>query len=79
MVTTFGTCKRGSGASVVVQMVFMRFNPDGTLASTHKVQRDMVLVRDHNHISGTVAAQTIDTAGVVMQRGCASETAVRVF
>jgi hypothetical protein len=76
----FGTWKRAGGAaSYTVQMVFMRFNPDGTLAGTQRVQREMVLARDHNHLVGSVIAQSIDTAGAVVQRGCATETALRIF
>jgi len=76
---TFGTWKRGSGTADTVKMVFMRFNPDGTLAGTRKVQRSMAMAGDGNNITGTVAVQTIDTAGVVAAQGCASETGVRVF
>ncbi len=75
----FGTWKRGSGSAYAIGMVFMRFNPDGTLAGTQKVQRSDVVAADGNSISGSVAAQTLDTAGVVTLQGCASETAVRVF
>jgi hypothetical protein len=76
---TFGTWKRTSGAGYVINMVFMRFNPDGTLAGTQRVQRDMVLARDNNNITGAISAQTIDPSGLVVERGCASETAVRIF
>lgn len=76
---TFGTWKRGSGTAYAVNMVFMRFNADGTLAGTQKVQRSMAMAGDGNNITGTVAVQTIDTAGVVAAQGCASETGVRVF
>ena len=79
----FGSWRRGSathsGTGYVVQMVFMRFNPDGTLAGTQRVQREMVLAVDGRHLAGSVSAQTLDLAGVVVQRGCADEIAVRVF
>jgi hypothetical protein len=75
----FGSWKRTSGSAYAVNMVFMRFNADNTLAGTQKVQRAMVMAADGNHIAGTVAVQTIDTAGVVAAQGCASETGVRVF
>lgn len=75
----FGSWKRASGSAYAVNMVFMRFSADGTLAGTQKVQRSMVMAGDGNGITGTVAVQTIDTVGVVTARGCASETAVRVY
>lgn len=75
----FGSWKRGNAGNYAVQMVFMRFNLDGTLAGTQRVQRELVLARDQQHLSGTVSVQTLDTAGVLVQRGCASEAALRIF
>lgn len=51
----------------------------GAVLGTQKVQRSVVMAADGNSITGTVAAQTVDTAGVVTAQGCASETGVRVF
>jgi hypothetical protein len=75
----FGSWKRTSGSGYAVNIVFMRFNADATLAGTQKVQHAMVMAGDGNHITGTVAVQTIDTAGVVTAQGCASEAGVRVY
>lgn len=77
----FGSWKRKAGAAAhyTVQMVFMRFNPDGTLAGTQRVQRELVLAADQRQLSGSVVAHSTDTAGAVLQRGCADETGVRVF
>jgi len=74
-----GNWKRVSGPAYVVNMVFMRFNADGTLAGTQKVQRSMTLATDANTIAGTGVARTVDTAGVVTAQGCASETGIRVY
>jgi hypothetical protein len=74
-----GNWKRVGGPAYVVNMVFMRFSADGTLAGTQKVQRSMTLALDANTIVGTGVARTVDTAGVVTAQGCASETGVRVY
>ena len=75
----FGSWKRGGGSAYTVNMVFMRFNADGTLAGLQKVQRSMTIAVDGNNIASAVVARTLDTAGVVTAQGCASETGVRVF
>ena len=74
----FGNWKHGVGADDAVDMRFMRFNPDGTLAGTQKVQRSMALAADGNNITSMVAVQSVDTAGVVVQQSCATEMRVRL-
>jgi hypothetical protein len=74
-----GTWKRSNASAYSVNMVFMRFNADGTLAGTQQVQRSMALAVDGNHITSSVAVQTVDASGVVTTQGCASETGVRIF
>ena len=76
----FGTWKRtagGAGNAYTATFVFMRFNPDSSLAGTQKVQRSFTLGADGNSLAGTNAVQIIDAAGVVLQQGCATETGVR--
>lgn len=77
----FGSWKRSAGtaAHYTVQMVFMRFNPDGTWAGSQRVQRELVLAADQRQLRGEVVAYSVDTAGAVLQRGCADEIGVRVF
>ena len=76
----FGTWKRtagGAGNAYTATFVFMRFNPDSSLAGTQKVQRSFTLGADGNSLAGTNVVQIIDAAGVVLQQGCATETGVR--
>ena len=76
----FGTWKRtagGAGNAYTATFVFMRFNPDSSLAGTQKVQRSFTLGADGNSLAGTNIVQIIDAAGVVLQQGCATETGVR--
>ena len=73
----FGTWKRGTGNAYTANMVFMRFNPDTTLAGTQKVQRSFTLSADGNSLTGSNAAQLIDTAGVVFRQACTSEVGTR--
>jgi len=73
----YGTWKRGTGNAYTSTLVFMRFNPDTTLAGTQKVVRTFTLGADGNSLTGTNAAQIINTAGVVLQQACVSETGVR--
>ena len=74
-----GVWKRGTGSNYMANMWFMRFNADGTLAGTQKVQRALVLGADSNSLTGTLNLQIIDATGAVVQQGCGSETAVRVY
>jgi hypothetical protein len=74
-----GIWKRGTGSNYTANMWFMRFNADGTLAGTQKVQRALVLGADSNSLTGTLTLQIIDASGAVVQQGCGSETAVRVY
>ena len=75
--TAFGTWKRGIGNAYTSTLVFMRFNPDMTLAGTQKVARSFTLAADGNSLTGTNTAQIINTAGVVLQQSCVGETGVR--
>lgn len=74
-----GIWKRGTGSNYTANLWFMRFNPDGTLAGTQKVQRALALGADNNSLTGTLTLQIINAAGTVVQQGCGSETAVRVY
>jgi len=73
----YGTWKRSAGNAYTSTLVFMRFNPDSTLAGTQKVVRTFTLAADGNSLTGTNTAQIINTAGVVLQQACVSETSVR--
>jgi hypothetical protein len=74
-----GTWKRGTGSNYTANLWFMRFNADGTLAGTQKVQRTLAVGADNNSLTGTLTLQIINAAGAVVQQGCGSETAVRVY
>jgi hypothetical protein len=73
-----GNWRRGAGQSYTANVRFLRFNPDGSLAGSQKLQRTVTLATDGNSFSGAFAGQVIDTAGVVLQPLCGSETAVRI-
>lgn len=75
----FGVWKRGATNNYTANLWFMRFNADGSLAGTQKVQRSLSLGTDNNSLTGTLTLQIINTAGIVVQQGCGSETAVRVY
>lgn len=75
--TAYGTWKRDAGNAYTSTMVFMRFNPDTTLAGTQKLVRSFTMAADGNSLTGTIAAQIINTAGVVLQQVCVSETGAR--
>jgi hypothetical protein len=75
----FGVWKRGTGSAYTANIAFMRFNADGTLAGSQKVQRSFTLAADNNNLEGTLTVQIINTAGTVVQQGCGSETGVRVY
>jgi hypothetical protein len=75
----FGIWKHGAGANYTANLWFMRFNADGTLAGTQKVFRSLTLGADGNSLTGTLTLQIINPVGAVVQQGCGSETAVRVY
>ncbi|CAN5134448.1 hypothetical protein BH11PSE10_BH11PSE10_10810 [soil metagenome] len=75
--TAYGTWKHGTGNTYTSTMVFMRFNPDATLAGSQKVVRSFALAADGNSLTGNNTAQIINTAGVILQQACISETGVQ--
>lgn len=74
-----GRWTRDAGASYTANARFLRFNADGSLAGSQKLQRVVTLAADANSFAGTVTGQVIDTAGVVLQPICGSETALRIY
>jgi hypothetical protein len=74
----FGTWKREAGQNYSVTLVFMRFNPDGTLAGTQKAKVTRTLSEDGNSYTGAVAGQVIDAAGNVVSSYCATDVGSRV-
>ena len=75
----FGTWRRdGAGAGYTARFRFNRYNPDGTLAGTKRVTRAFTLSADGNTQTSTNTSQTLDTAGAVLQNGCAGDVSTRV-
>ncbi len=74
-----GNWRRDAGLSYTANFRFLRFNPDGSLAGSQKLQRTMTLAADGNNLAGTLAGQVIDLNGVVLQPICGSETAIRIY
>jgi hypothetical protein len=58
---------------------FYRYNPDGTLAGSQRVNRTFTLAASGNSTTGTIAAQVLDTAGTVLQSLCGTEASVRLY
>ncbi|MEO8922416.1 MAG: hypothetical protein ABI330_06245 [Caldimonas sp.] len=59
-------------------MWFYRFNADGTVAGTQKVERTLSLSTDRNTLTGPLTLQIIDPSGALIQQGCGSEVSARV-
>ncbi|MEO8525363.1 MAG: hypothetical protein ABI460_11640 [Caldimonas sp.] len=76
---SYGNWKQGVGTSYTANFRFLRFNPDGSLAGSQKVSRSLTLSSDMNTLTGTLTGQVFDTADVVLQPICGSETAVRIY
>lgn len=74
----FGTWKHNGGAAYDMTLVFMRFNPDQTLAGTQKATVTRTLSADGNSFTSEIAGETIDTADAVVSRYCASDVGARV-
>jgi len=74
----FGAWNRGTGGAYTANLWFTRFNPDGTLAGTQKVERSFVVAANGDTFSGTLTLQIINPTGAVVAQGCGSESAARV-
>ena len=74
-----GDWKRNAGQEYTANARFLRFNADGSLAGSQKLQRMLTLAADGNNFAGTIAAQVLDADGVLVQALCGSETAIRIY
>ena len=59
-------------------MRFFRFNADGSFAGAQNLTRSFTLAADGKSLTGTLSAQVVDPAEVVLQTTCGTETALRV-
>lgn len=76
----FGSWRRdGAARSYTSRFRFNRYNPDGSLAGTQRVTRVFTLSADGNTQTSTNTSQTLDTAGSVLQSGCASDVSTRML
>ena len=74
-----GNWKRNAGKDYTANARFLRFNADGSLAGSQKLQRAFTLASDGNNFAGTLTAQVLDSDGAQLQTICGSETAVRIY
>jgi hypothetical protein len=75
----FGSWKRASAASsYTTTLRFFRFNADGSFAGAQNLTRSLTLAADGKSLTGTLSAQVVDPADVVLLTTCGTETAVRV-
>lgn len=74
-----GNWKRDAALAYTVNFRFYRFNADSSLAGSQRVQRAITLAADSKSFTGTITAQVIDPAEVVLQSTCGRETAVRIY
>jgi len=74
----FGVWQAGSGGQYTADIWFYRFNADGTVAGTQKVERTLTLSADGNALNGPLTLQVLDSTGTVVQRGCGTEVSTRV-
>ena len=76
--SAFGTWKREAGDTYALTLIFMRFNPDGTLAGTQKAKITRTLSRDGNSYTSSIAGEIIDATGKVVSEYCATDVGSRV-
>jgi hypothetical protein len=76
--TAFGQWRKQSAQGYTASFRFLRFNPDGSLAGSQRVQRTLTLSPDANSFTGTIAGQVLDNAGVVLAPVCGTESATRI-
>ncbi len=77
--TAFGTWKSDAPKTYTARFRFLRFNPDGTLAGSQRVQRTLTLAADNNAITGVITGQVLDNNETVVAPICGSETSSRIF
>jgi hypothetical protein len=75
--TAFGQWRKGAGQAYTSAFRFYRFNPDGTLAGSQRVQRAITLAADGASFAGTITGQVVDNAGTVLAQICGNEVATR--
>ncbi|MDQ6628377.1 MAG: hypothetical protein M3Z29_08015 [Pseudomonadota bacterium] len=74
-----GSWKRGNTvAGYTTTLRFFRFNADGSFAGAQNLTRTFTLAADGKSLTGTLSAQVVDPADVVLLTTCGTETAVRV-
>lgn len=76
---SLGNWRRDTGQAYTANFRFLRFNADGSLAGSQKVRRSLTLAADNNSFTGTLTGQVLDTAEVVLQPICGTETALRIY
>jgi hypothetical protein len=76
--TAFGQWRNTGGQAYSAGFRFYRFNSDGSLAGSQRVQRNITLAADANGFTGTLTGQVLDNAGAVLAPVCGSETATRI-
>jgi hypothetical protein len=57
---------------------FYRFNADGTLAGSNRVQRTATLGAGSNSFTSTITVSVLDPTGTTLMSACGTETATRV-
>jgi hypothetical protein len=73
-----GTWQFLGGQSYSAVFRFFRFNPDGSFAGTRRVARTIELSDDSNQFTTTATDEIFDANDVLIQTGCATETATRL-
>jgi hypothetical protein len=74
----FGTWTQGAASTYSAKLWFTRFNADGTVAGTQKVERAFTPAGDGNRFSGKLTLQILNPAGAVVAQDCGVEVACRV-
>jgi hypothetical protein len=74
-----GVWKRaaGSGAYTMSFRAY-RYNPDGTIAGSHKLTRTITMAADNNNVTATFTGQVLDQSDNVVQPLCGTDTATRL-
>jgi hypothetical protein len=74
----FGTWRSHGDGMYSSVFVFYRFNSDGSLAGSNRVQRTITLGADRNSFTSTIEVSVLDPSGTSVGSACGAETAARL-
>ncbi|HTS81857.1 MAG TPA: hypothetical protein VMH40_14745 [Myxococcaceae bacterium] len=74
----FGTWQSQGGGTYGSVFQFFRFNSDGSVAGSNRVQRTITLGADGKSFTSTISISVLNPVGTQVSTACGTETAARL-